>query len=79
MLSMNCPDSTDVQVDYNAKTEYDAVNNYKVLQAALLKLGVDKVSALCLDTDPFQDTERRRSDPLATLHYYLLNTMQAGL
>jgi hypothetical protein len=34
-----------VQVDYNAKTEYDAVNNYKVLQAAFLKLGVDKVKA----------------------------------
>lgn len=34
-----------MQVDYNAKTEYDAVNNYKVLQAAFLKLGVDKVKA----------------------------------
>lgn len=31
------------QVDYAAKTEYDMVNNYKVLQAGLTKAGVDKV------------------------------------
>ena len=31
-----------LQVDFNAATEYDAVNNYKVLQAAFTKMGIDK-------------------------------------
>ena len=35
-----------LQVDFNAATEYDAVNNYKVLQAAFTKMGIDKVSYL---------------------------------
>ena len=30
------------QVDFNAKTEYEALNNYKVLQQAFLKYGVNK-------------------------------------
>ena len=30
------------QVDFNAKTEYDSLNNYKVLQQAFLKYGVQK-------------------------------------
>ena len=33
-------------MDFNAATEYDAVNNYKVLQAAFTKMGIDKVSYL---------------------------------
>lgn len=32
-----------MQIDFNAKNEYDFINNYKVLQAAFLKLNVDKV------------------------------------
>lgn len=32
-----------MQVDFNAATEYDAVSNYKVLQAAFTKMGIDKV------------------------------------
>ena len=35
-----------LQVDFNAATEYDAVNNYKVLQAAFTKMGIDKVGYL---------------------------------
>ena len=35
-----------MQVDFSAKTEYDMVNNYKVLQAGLTKAGVDKVPCL---------------------------------
>lgn len=41
-----CPCSSAVvraQVDFVAKTEYDMVNNYKVLQAGFLKVGIDKV------------------------------------
>lgn len=31
------------KVDYNAKTEYDMINNYKVLQAFFTKKGIEKV------------------------------------
>jgi hypothetical protein len=32
-----------VQVDFNAKNEYDMINNYKVMQDVFNKLGVEKV------------------------------------
>jgi len=32
-----------LQVDYNATDEYNAINNYKVLQAGFNKLKIDKV------------------------------------
>ena len=35
-----------MQVDFNAKNEYDFINNYKLLQAAFLKLNVNKVNLL---------------------------------
>jgi RP/EB family microtubule-associated protein len=31
-----------VQVDYNAKTEYDYINNYMVVQDVFNKLNIDK-------------------------------------
>ena len=41
-----------MQVDFNAATEYDAVNNYKVLQAAFTKMGINKVLHLPLTMSP---------------------------
>ena len=41
-----------MQVDFNAATEYDAVNNYKVLQAAFTKMGINKVPHLPLTMSP---------------------------
>lgn len=31
------------QVDFNSRSEYDSINNYKALQAAFDRVGVDKV------------------------------------
>lgn len=40
-----------MQVDFNAKNEYDMINNYKVMQDVFNKLGVEKVCAqLCRAT-----------------------------
>jgi hypothetical protein len=36
-----------VQVDFNAKNDYDMINNYKVLQDVFNKLGVEKVGYGC--------------------------------
>jgi hypothetical protein len=44
-----CPstdESLPMQVDFNAKNDYDMINNYKVLQDVFNKLGVEKVG-LC--------------------------------
>jgi len=32
-----------MQVDFNAKNDYEYISNYKILQAAFTKLGIDKV------------------------------------
>ena len=32
-----------MQVDFNAKNDYEYINNYKILQAAFTKLAIDKV------------------------------------
>lgn len=42
---MLCADLADacMQVDFNAKNEYDMINNYKVMQDVFNKLGVEKV------------------------------------
>jgi hypothetical protein len=34
-----------MQVDFNAKNEYDMINNYKIMQDVFNKLGVEKVCA----------------------------------
>ena len=43
-------------MDFNAATEYDAVNNYKVLQAAFTKMGINKVSYLPLTIVTFMQS-----------------------
>lgn len=43
---MHSSKTCSLQVDFNAATEYDAMNNYKVLQAAFAKMGIDKASHL---------------------------------
>jgi hypothetical protein len=45
-----------VQVDFNAKTEYECLTNYKVLQEVFTNLGIDKVRSL---KRPIQDPQRR--------------------
>ena len=37
------PSPPSPQVDFNSRSEYDSINNYKALQAALARAGVDKV------------------------------------
>ncbi len=43
-------------MDFNAATEYDAVSNYKVLQAAFTKMGINKVSYLPLTIVTFMQS-----------------------
>ena len=44
LLCLHCSQHCScTQVDFNAKNDYEYINNYKILQAAFTKLGIDKV------------------------------------
>ena len=63
-----------VQVDFNAKNDYEYINNYKILQAAFTKLGIDKVSCSVFGRSGFYHCQTRQA--LTQAPFVLCSTLR---